>query len=110
MKTNYNFKTIAVVYEAVGPYDTTEGRTPGTISYGFFSSYDDAADEAKDKGVMGTLGEVKPRLALILDDGSLFPFATNTPLEFAVGRRRVEDLRKSGLAKLTLDERKALGF
>lgn len=98
---------IITVYQATGPADTTEGRGPGTISYGFFRGKSAAESCASDKGVMGTPGDVRKRMAYQRADGRVYIIENETPIDCA---DTLEDEKRTAINKLTAREISLLGL
>ena len=90
---------ITGVYEATGDSDLTEGRGPPR-HIGYFTHEADARQVVKGEGAMGSTGYVK-RMDLRIE-------VYESLAEFEAGRQR--SIREQALAKLTKEERKALGL
>jgi hypothetical protein len=97
------------VYAVYEELDKNEGRG-GSSVVGYFHGTEDADEAAKDKGVFGTPGRVEVVQMFSMDGGRTgYVFKLNQ-----AGIRCVmpgqKELKYQALAKLTDDEREALGL
>lgn len=96
---------VVMIHAATTNTELNEGRGQ-QIDHSYYRSKDDAVMGAQGIGVMGSAGGVEPRLALSLEDGSYLILAD--PVKISENPKMVEELRRTGLAKLTPGERAAL--
>jgi hypothetical protein len=96
------------VYEALGPVDTDEGRHGGMRSYGVYVDRPTAEDVARNKGVMGSPGEVKPRIAIMVQER--VAWLVDGQETIIIEQEDPEVRKQRALNKLTREERKLLGL
>ncbi len=96
--------TVELIFEARGDIDQTEGRG-GTRVIGYSRLRSEAAEMAKGQGAMGTPGQVHAVQAVFFDGGGVYVLGPRLDVDWSR-----EKLKASALAKLTPEERKALGL
>lgn len=95
------------LYKVTANTDTTEGRG-STYVIGWFVDAGVAKKAAKGKGVMGTDSPVDPVACSVIrtDDGSVFLVGDEVQITY----EDPKEVRERALAKLTPEERNALGI
>lgn len=96
------------VFKVVEDLDKNEGRG-GTSVVGYYHDKADADEAAKDKGVFGSPGRIDVMQMLSIDGGRTgYVFNVGQAIKAVLPGHKA--LRAAGLAKLTADEREALGL
>lgn len=98
--------TVIVIYAAVANKDDIEGRGQ-TVDQSYHRTQHDALLGASGIGVMGGDGEVRPRFALQLLDGTVV-LLPEFVVRFSDGSEKAARLRRKALDKLSPAEKAAL--
>lgn len=89
-----------------------DGRRTGLCGVTLSASF--AEDLAKGKGAWGSKGYIVPRKAIAVGDGTVYLIEGNAPILLAEHRAEAEAeqirRRHEALAKLTIEDKKALGL
>jgi len=115
LKSHKSRAYVQDLYFVISNEDTAEGRGAAKC-IGAFEMWSQADEEAKGNGVHGANAEVRRQAALIievenarycLDSATIHPIRNMSPAEMEAHKQKIA---QGALAKLTQEEREALGL